>query len=436
MSWDQRVHDDLPHLVLAAAHPGGIGGMEKFCRFLTDTVLAAGWRLTVALSGEDIYSGRSNADCTRLRVDRVDWLDRTFAGDREYLGRRILGRRAWFRRVRPDVALFVQSWNTPMRASVLGAALAGVPIVTTHRTMAWPVESGPPGRYLFGLVRGLGLHRRRLVRKTWITGALARFIVFNSHAVREGYERLYRYPRHKGRVILNAVTAPAFDAAAEARSPNQSDEITIGYVGRVAPEKRLDILLRALADLRTSRRVTLAIHGDGPARTELTRLAGELGLTDRVRWCGLTDDVWSAYRQCDLVVLCSPRESSSNMVLEAMSVGRAAVVTNVGGQPELVGHGKWGVCVPPLDLPALTEALARLIEDRAGREALGAKARAAVLTRHDPGTIRAAWLAILHEAARAGRQTPESPLLNHRSSPQRPIFTAQRRYEPVHSVLE
>ncbi len=419
MSRDGRASDELPHLALVAAHPGGIGGMEKFCRFLTETVLAAGWRVTVALSGEDVYSGRGEGDGTRLRVDRVDWVDRTFAGDREYLVRRVLDRRAWFRRIRPDVALFVQSSNTPMRASVLGAALAGVAIVSTHRTMAWPVESGPRGRYFFGMVRGLGLHRRRLVRKTWLTGILARAIVYNSHAVREGYECLYRYPQRKGRVIANAVAPPVFNPVTDARP----DGITIGYVGRVAPEKRLDVLLRALAGLRTERQVNLAVHGEGPAQAELSRLARELGVEERIRWCGPTDDVWSAYRQCDLVALCSPRESSSNMVLEAMASGRAVIVTTAGGLPELVGQGRWGVCVPPLDVAALTGALTQLIEDDARREALGSAGRTAVLVRHDPGTIQAAWLTVLHEAAgRPGVRVPESPQQSHRLSPQRPIF--------------
>jgi len=389
------------HLAIIAAHPGRLGGMEKFSRFVGQSALSANWRVTVALSGQDIY--QDLAPQARLAIEKVDWLDRTWGGDRRYQWQLVGNRWRWFRRVRPDVALFVQSSNTPFRASVLAARLAGVPIVTTHRTMAWPVEDSARGRYLWGLVPGLGLHRKRVVFKTWLTAALAHRVVYNSHQVRRGYECHYRYPRRKGVVIVNAakmthscVSNNVHQGTYGVRDPSA---MTIGYVGRLSREKRIDILIRALASLRTQRTVKLAFYGDGPERQNLSILASELGVRDRVEFRGPTDDVWSAYDRCDCVVLCSPRESSSNMVLEAMAAGKAVIVTRVGGLPELTGYGRFGLCVPPLDVKALADALARLIEDDALRANLGERASQAVLAGHDPAMVSPTWLDVLREAA-------------------------------------
>ena len=391
------LHDGhAPHLALVAAHPARLGGMEKFGRFVARAALSAGWRVTVALSGEDIYSELAGTGGGRLHVDRVDWLDATFAGDRPYTWSRIVHRRRWFRATRPDVALFVQSSNTPFRASIVGAWLAGVPVVSTHRTLPWPVENPPIGRHFFGLVPGLGLHRRKVIRKTWLTAMLARRVVYNSRPVRQAYERDYKYPCAKGCVIPNGVDISRSEPT---QGAGERTAVTIGFVGRISREKRLDVLFHAVAAPRTGRRVLIRLHGDGPEREPLTALAGELGIADRVAWCGPLKEVGSVYQGCDLVVLCSPREASSNMVLEAMAAGKPAIVTEVGGLPELIDHGRCGLSVPPADVPALTSAITRLVEDDDLRTELGLRAQAKARREHDSATITAAWLRLLNEAA-------------------------------------
>jgi glycosyltransferase involved in cell wall biosynthesis len=402
--------------------------MEKFCRFLVQSLLDDGWPITVALSGENIYGDLVSPRAGLLNVQHVDWLDNSFAGDREYQASRVRARRRWFRRIRPDVAVFVQSSNTPLRASVLGAALAGVPILTTHRTMAWPVEDVPARRHCFGLLPGLHLHRRKVVFKTWLTAALARAVVYNSDQVRAGYEEQYCYPRGKGVVIVNAVDAPQEPIVTpEPRSagePAPEKPCTIGYVGRISREKRLDVLIRALAAMRTARQVRLMLCGEGPEQPRLAALAGELQVAERITWAGLTWDVWPAYAQCDIVTLCSPRESSSNMVLEAMAAGKAVVVTRAGGLPELTDGGRLGVCVPALDVNALASALTYLIEHDDFRRQLGDRARRAVLARHNASAIAAQWRSLLRQAAgrrwwgpHLGRITPTSDNQRPQTSP-------------------
>jgi len=356
-----------PHLALVTANPLRIGGMQTFSRFLVDAVCASGWQVTVALSGEDIFSNIQGA----LDVQAVDWVDANFAGDRRY--------------------------------HLRTAALAGVPVVITHRTMPWIRDFVPVGRHFLGMLPGLGLHNRRQVLKTRLVACLADRIVYNSRFVREEYENVYRYPRRKGIVIVNA--APSFERRLERRPPR--DHVTIGCLGRLADEKRLDVLIRAVASMKHRQAVRLLIYGDGPLRELLAELAGRLGIADRVEFRGNTPDVAAAYAELDIVVVCSRRESSSNTALEAMAAGKAVVVSGAGGLPELIDHGRSGECVPIGDVGVLAETLDRLTGDADRRSLLGEKAQLAARQRHDAARISRQWLNLLGEVAarRTGRQS-------------------------------
>ena len=387
--------EHAPHLALVTAHFGPLGGMERFARFLVNTTLTAGWHVTVALSGKNIFEESASRFGDRLTVEPVGWLEDTSRGDREYAPRRILERRRWFRRVRPDAALFVQSFNTPFRASVAGAALAGIPIVTTHRTMAYPVPDVPSRRHLFGLLPGMGLHRHRTVFKTWLTSALASRVVYNSQQVREAYEQQYRYAARKGVVIPNAATPPA--AECEPAGDHPAGAVTIGYLGRLHASKCVDVLLRATAALRQRHNVRLLIYGEGPKREELAALAAQLDLGGLIEWGGHVEDVWPVYQRCDIMALCSRPESeaSSNMIVEAMSMGKPVVVTRTGGLEELVEYGQAGLVVEPNDVDGLTEALEQLVASPQKRTALGVQAREIARRLHDPAVAGRAWLAVL-----------------------------------------
>lgn len=379
-----------PHLAIVAAHAATTGGMERFARFVCRTMLEAGWRVTAALSGEDIYQGPRGRPADRLQIDRVNWLDETYAGDRRYRFSTIRDRRGWFARVRPQVALFIQSSNTPFRCAVAGAYLAGVRVVTTHRTLPWPLLEVPRSRYVGGLLPGIGLHDRLMRRKTWLTGALASAIVYNNESTRRSYEQTYGLPVSRGHVIPNAVEVGERRVSRSAPDTKKAG-ISIGYVGRLSREKRIDILLHAIAHLQTDRPVRVVIHGDGPERERLFRLRAELGLDSCVEFAGPTDRPEAVYPALDIVTLCSPRESSSNMILEAMAHGCAPIVTEAGGMPELVQQGRCGRVVPALNVAALRDVLDQLIADDAARIALGEAAMQRVEAFHGPQRVARLW---------------------------------------------
>ena len=156
-----------------------------------------------------------------------------------------------------------------------------------------------------------------------------------------------------------------------------SESLKAVFVGRLGPEKGLDVLLRAWAQLAEPRELILV--GEGTKRAPLEVLASELKL-DHVTFTGSTNDVRSYLQQADLFVLPSRSEGIPNAMLEAMACGLPIVASHVGGIPDVVQDGESGLLVPPEDIPALAAAIGRLLADSDLRRQLGEKARQRVVS--------------------------------------------------------
>ncbi|MBK7187729.1 MAG: glycosyltransferase [bacterium] len=130
------------------------------------------------------------------------------------------------------------------------------------------------------------------------------------------------------------------------------DDLVIGCVARLSPEKGVDDLLRAVARLqRRWPNLVVLVMGDAPADSrhpaELQRLALELGLARQVRFCGYQPDAATLCAAFDVQVVSSLAEPCGLATLEAMAQSRPVVVTDSGGSPELVADGCEGFLVPP-----------------------------------------------------------------------------------------
>jgi glycosyltransferase involved in cell wall biosynthesis len=155
------------------------------------------------------------------------------------------------------------------------------------------------------------------------------------------------------------------------------DDLLVLSISRLAAEKGLEYLIEAAKTLPPmGRRVQIVIAGDGPAQEQLERLAGNLGVTDRVRFIGFREDVADLLAACDLVVLPSLREGLSISLLEAMAAGKPIIATNIGSQREVASHAEMARFVPPADATSLTEAIVQLADDQALMARLGNNARA------------------------------------------------------------
>lgn len=156
---------------------------------------------------------------------------------------------------------------------------------------------------------------------------------------------------------------------------------TVGFAGRLSPEKGVDVLLQAIARLRPAHPdLRLVVAGDGPERGRLVALADDLGLTERVEWWGhLTRDEME--RRFDHVwVQASPHlwaEPFGNVITEAMARGTALVASATGGPAEIVDDGTTGVLVAPGDVDALAGALGDLLAEPTRIDRIGAAAREA-----------------------------------------------------------
>lgn len=153
-------------------------------------------------------------------------------------------------------------------------------------------------------------------------------------------------------------------------------------VGRLSPEKGLDILLAAYArQFGADRGVRLILVGDGPQRVELESIAGRLAIAERVVFAGFTADVASYYAAADLFVMPSHTEGFPMSLLEAMAWGLPVVASAVGGIPDIVQDGMHGCLVPPGEEGQLAGAMGNLLNNRELADRLGRMARKTVAER-------------------------------------------------------
>lgn len=160
------------------------------------------------------------------------------------------------------------------------------------------------------------------------------------------------------------------------QAPSRRRGPTIGFVGRLSPEKNPAMFVRAAARLHERRPgVRFVMFGAGPLEAELRALVRDVGLAQALRLAGERADMSSAYGELDILALTSWHEGRPLALLEAMACGLPAVATSVGGVPELVAVDETGMLVPPGDDDALAAALERLVEDAPLRRRLGSGAR-------------------------------------------------------------
>jgi L-malate glycosyltransferase len=155
----------------------------------------------------------------------------------------------------------------------------------------------------------------------------------------------------------------------------------IVHVARHHPVKDQATLLQGFANVQHPNSL-LVMVGDGPLRGDLEGLAQELGISSRVRFVGIQSNVRDWLAAADVFALTSVSEAASLTVLEAMATGLPVVVSNVGGNPEMVTHEKEGLLFPRGDRVACGEALTRLLVDRPLAERLGQAARERVLNEY------------------------------------------------------
>jgi L-malate glycosyltransferase len=203
---------------------------------------------------------------------------------------------------------------------------------------------------------------RRWIR---LTDRMASAIVVNCDSVRQHLERDEHVAASHIRTCFNGIDLDEFNPGGSPR-PHQlpRGSTVIGAVCALRPEKSLPDLLHAFARIHCAHpATTLAIIGSGPEQQALHSLARSLGILPHCIFEPATQQVSGWLRAIDIFVLPSRSEALSNSLMEAMACGCCALVSNVGGNPELIAHYETGLLFEAGNVAALASALDQLIQN-------------------------------------------------------------------------
>jgi glycosyltransferase involved in cell wall biosynthesis len=209
---------------------------------------------------------------------------------------------------------------------------------------------------------------RRFIRHAF---PLARAIVAVSDGVKQDLVTHFSIAPERIAVVPNPLDGERIRRAS--RETIQGDEPRPGTslivsVGRLVHLKGFDLLIRAFAKLRSLPSPRLLIIGEGDQRPELETLIAELNVADRVALLGAQTNPWKYMARADVVALASRSEAFPNVIGEALALSRPVIATECSpGVAEYLGHGRFGMLVPPNDVDALATGLDRMLSDGALR---------------------------------------------------------------------
>jgi glycosyltransferase involved in cell wall biosynthesis len=218
-------------------------------------------------------------------------------------------------------------------------------------------------------------------------------------------------PPERVRVIYNALDCKPFEALppkaeARARLGLPAGVPLCVCVARLAPWKNVGALIRAWPEVRQQANdATCVIVGDGPYWPEWKAQAAGAGLGDSFRFVGAQppEQTRLYLRAADAFVLYSRYEGLPHVVLEAMAAGTPVIVSDAGGNLEVVEHERTGVVAPLADEAGLAASISRVLTDTSLASNL-AQAAMASLARFDWPQLVEQTEAVLLEAVEAARR--------------------------------
>jgi glycosyltransferase involved in cell wall biosynthesis len=210
--------------------------------------------------------------------------------------------------------------------------------------------------------------RRALFRRA----VLARTrVVVPSRTLMEIARRRWGVPAERIELIPNGIDTERFAQAGSGRFQTPREEIVIGTLSRLSPEKNLGLCLRAFANLKDMPGLRLVIGGNGPELNSLQDLADRLGITERTRFLGHVEDAAAFLAGIDIYASGSITEQLPFSLLEAMAAGLPAAITDVGDVREALSPANRQFVIRPGDEAALAGCLRRLAQSFELRHSIG-----------------------------------------------------------------
>jgi glycosyltransferase involved in cell wall biosynthesis len=327
------------------------GGLERQSHELAKALLEEGIDVQV-VSGAFAPSQQSEESVESVCVHRISWTESKWL---RFLRTPIdLFAVLYARRKTYDVIhLHQTSWFGMF--TIIAAKLLGKPILTKLANVG---SLGIPG--LLGLPFG---------------SIMLKILLSSDAMVAMSEESIAEATSHGYPIERILVTPNGIRLSSQSRSVQRNGEYQkpcrVVFVGRLSPQKGLDMLLQAWLDVKEAvgPHVLLEIWGAGPLESELRRMSHDLNLEESVTFRGHLEGVPERLRSIDIFVMNSQAEGNSNAILEAMAAGLPVVSTRVGGTAMLVGPEGADFLFDPGDRAGLVERLVTLIRNPALREA-------------------------------------------------------------------
>lgn len=202
-------------------------------------------------------------------------------------------------------------------------------------------------------------------------------------------------------VISNGIDTERYHPGKSERAIEQQFELPDRpralFVGRLARDKKIDQLVRAVAMLDEP---CLLVVGRGDYRSRLEQLAEELEIADRVLFLGFVPDehLPGLYRASDVFMIAAEVEVQSIPTLQAAATGLPIIAADAAALPEIVQDGKNGYTVTPDDVPGFARALERILASPTRKAAYG-KASLEIGRRHDNQHTMDAYEQLFHRVA-------------------------------------
>jgi glycosyltransferase involved in cell wall biosynthesis len=359
----------------------GAGGVERGTLEIADALVRGGLRAIVASSGGPLVP---RLEALGARHVTLPLATKSPAG----IWRNAAALAALVRA--EGVAILHARSRAPAWSAWLAARRTGACFITTYHGT---YNEGFPGKRLYNSVMARGA---RVI-------AISRFIADHLRA-RHGTDpaRIRIIPRGVEESQFDpARVDPARVAALRAAWGVPGDRPVVMLPGRITRWKGQGVLVEAMARLPGD--AVALLVGDAQGRAgfadELRARITALGLADRVRLVGHAQDMPAALLLADVVVHASTDpEAFGRTVIEAQAMRRCVIASDLGAPRETVQEAVTGWRVPPGDAAALAGAIARVLAlPAAARDAMGERARAAVLAGYTTARMQAATLDVYRE---------------------------------------
>ena len=307
------------------------------------------------------------ADDFRAAGFEVETLDRAGRFDLRTLPRLVASLRA----DRTDAVLVPHHHRASLALGRLAAMIAGVPvnIVAAHDMDLTSVGSRVLPRWA---VRTLGVSDALVL----LTASQGEYLRSQEGVGRHVWESVREVVIPNG-IVLPESPGPAERARARAALGVTADDVVIGVVGRLSPQKAHHVLFEAVARcLPDVPSLRLAVIGDGELGPQLHRSAEQLGIGHRTTFLGTRRDVSLLLPGLDVSCLSSVHEGVPIALMEAMAAGVPIVASDCGAVRDIVEDREQGYVIPVGDVDRFADRLRLLAVDSDLRARLGKAARA------------------------------------------------------------